>query len=671
LSYSHTTFGSLCQALANRLGDPASIYWRNAAYGDELSVYIFEALRTWQAYTAFARGRCTFNLLPGNTWYDISDSGSTGSGPQNPAALLGPTVTDSLVVQSIQYHLIENADQQVNGKTWVGTEMFTLADVTAALQRALNQFIQDTGCKISTLSLIGPTPSDDLVLVPDTIIDIRRVGWIETLPGIPFYGYATPANSGDNQHFSLPTYIDPSGFPLFLNGQLQALASDYILTGVNLTFPLPLTGVWNLQGFAGIGNFVPLVDSGDHQNFMLPSGPLGVCQVFLNGLLLAIPGDYSILGPTVTLTSALSGVWNIQAFIGSGRILTITDSGDHQHFTLSAFPTIGGCFQLFENGQLLQPGLGLDYTISGMSVTFPAPLSGSWNLQAFDWYPAPIVKVTPLWRSSAFSATAFQPQYNVTPGTPKAFEIVTQSPLSFRLIPAPVASGSLDLLVTSAGPTLNPTTGVVLGILDNLSPAVKWGALADLLAQDGPAKDLKRSAYCQQRYQEFVEISRITPVIIQAKIQGVNCQIGAVEDADSFYPTWQIPPSGVRPPKQIISAGLNLIAPCPLPDTAGPYSITLDIVTNANVPISNAAFVQLGREQLDAILDEAQHLACLKMGGDDFEGSISLHENFVREAAIYNDRLLGSSTYIQATQGQSQRQATRSPRRESDVEVTV
>jgi hypothetical protein len=248
---------------------------------------------------------------------------------------------------------------------------------------------------------------------------------------------------------------------------------------------------------------------------------------------------------------------------------------------------------------------------------------------------------------------------------------VTQSPLSFRLIPAPVASGSLDLLVTSAGPTLNPTTGVVLGILDNLSPAVKWGALADLLAQDGPAKDLKRSAYCQQRYQEFVEISRITPVIIQAKIQGVNCQIGAVEDADSFYPTWQIPPSGVRPPKQIISAGLNLIAPCPLPDTAGPYSITLDIVTNANVPISNAAFVQLGREQLDAILDEAQHLACLKMGGDDFEGSISLHENFVREAAIYNDRLLGSSTYIQATQGQSQRQATRSPRRESDVEVTV
>lgn len=339
--------------------------------------------------------------------------------------------------------------------------MWTLPIVTAALQRALNQFIQDTGCKITDLTFPGPTPSNDLVTLPDTVIDIRRGAWIDTLSGL----------------------------------------------------------------------------------------------------------------------------------------------------------------------------------------------------------------VTPLWRSSAFSATAFQPLYNVTPGTPKAFEIVTQSPLSFRLIPAPVASGSLDLLVTSTGPTLNPAAGVILGILDNLTPAIKWGALADLLGEDGPAKDLKRAVYCQQRYQEFVEISRITPVIIQAQLQGLNCMTGAVEDADSFYPGWQTPPVSTLSPKQIISAGLNLIAPCPQPDNTGPYSVTLDIVTNANIPNSASAQVQVGREQLDAILDEAQMLASFKMGGTDFEGALMLHDNFVREAAIYNDRLLGSSTYIQAVQGQSQRQAARAPQRESSVEL--
>ena len=118
------------------------------------------------------------------------------------------------------------------------------------------------------------------------------------------------------------------------------------------------------------------------------------------------------------------------------------------------------------------------------------------------------------------------------------------------------------------------------------------------------------------------------------------------------------------------SAGLNLIAPCPQPDPTGPYSVTLDLVTNANIPANNGAYVQLGQEQLDAILDEAQHLAAFKMGGNEFAQTMPLHANFVREAGIYNDRLRGTSTYLDATQAQSQKEAAKAPRRESDVEVT-
>ena len=55
MSYAQITFGALCSALATRLGDPSSIYWRNSQYGDEISVYLWEALRTWQAYSAFSR----------------------------------------------------------------------------------------------------------------------------------------------------------------------------------------------------------------------------------------------------------------------------------------------------------------------------------------------------------------------------------------------------------------------------------------------------------------------------------------------------------------------------------------------------------------------------------------------------------------------------------------
>jgi hypothetical protein len=181
MPYTYQTFGQLCTSLAVRLGDVNSIYWRNSSYGDELSVYVWEALRTWQAYTGLRRERCSFNL-DWDTWYDLTDPTSTGAAPQNPAAFLGPTVTDSLLVQSIQYHLIENANTKVTGTSWVGSEMFTLQSVTDALQRSLNQFIQDTGCKISNFQQPGPTPTSDLVNLPQNVIDVRRVAWGNTTP---------------------------------------------------------------------------------------------------------------------------------------------------------------------------------------------------------------------------------------------------------------------------------------------------------------------------------------------------------------------------------------------------------------------------------------------------------------------------------------------------------
>jgi hypothetical protein len=277
---------------------------------------------------------------------------------------------------------------------------------------------------------------------------------------------------------------------------------------------------------------------------------------------------------------------------------------------------------------------------------------------------------SPLWRSSQFGSSAFQPGYNVKPAQPLAFDILGESPLQMRLMPPPIASGNLDMLTVQTGPTLNPAAEVVIGILDCLTPAIKWGAMADLLSQDGEAQDLKRAAYCRQRYLEFVEIARTMAVIIQAQINGVVCPTGAVVDADSFFTGWQTPPTATQQPVSIISAGLNLIAPCPQPDSTGPYSVTLDLVTNANIPANNGAYVQLGQEQLDAILDEGQSLALFKEGGNEALAGIALHQNFVREAGIYNDRLRGTSTYLDAVQGQSQREAAKAPRRESDVEVT-
>ena len=163
-----------------------------------------------------------------------------------------------------------------------------------------------------------------------------------------------------------------------------------------------------------------------------------------------------------------------------------------------------------------------------------------------------MTEIIPLWRSSQFGSMAFNLGYNTKPATPAAWDILGESPLQMLVMAPPISSGGLDLLTVQNGPTLNPSAEIVLGILDSLTPAIKWGAMADLLGQDGEAQDVKRAAYCQQRYREFVEIARTMAVIIQAQINGVVCPTGAVVDADSFFTGWQTPPIGTQQPVSII-----------------------------------------------------------------------------------------------------------------------
>ena len=53
-------------------------------------------------------------------------------------------------------------------------------------------------------------------------------------------------------------------------------------------------------------------------------------------------------------------------------------------------------------------------------------------------------------------------------------------------------------------------------------------------------------------------------------------------------------------------------------------------------------YIQLSRDVLDVILDEAQHLAQFRHGGKEFQESIALHQNFIRAAVETNSRLTES-----------------------------
>jgi hypothetical protein len=198
-----------------------------------------------------------------------------------------------------------------------------------------------------------------------------------------------------------------------------------------------------------------------------------------------------------------------------------------------------------------------------------------------------------------------------------------------------------------------------MNIPDDFTWIVKWGALADLLSKDGPARDPQRAAYCEQRYQTGVAIARQTSTIIHGELQGVPLVISSLHDLDSYSYSWQ---NTSGQPIIVAAASHNLIAVSPIPDDI--YSVVLDLVRNAPIPVDDNAYVQVGREELEVILGYAEHLAMFKVSGPEWEATNSGWENMLQLALTFNERLAASSRYAVPLADQSRNENYSRPRRQ-------
>lgn len=180
-NYTYATFTEAEAALASRLfesyGDATQQFWDVG--GGELQVYLIEALRTWNALTSFWRSEFAFTLSPGGGvsgsqwWYDIT---------QLPNSNRPFTVTDTSILQSIQYSLLEPLSNSYP-LTWTGSKQFNIASILDAMTRRQNQVLAKTGCTISVNSIAAQLVTR--TVLPDTAIDIRRVAWLPK----PGFGY--------------------------------------------------------------------------------------------------------------------------------------------------------------------------------------------------------------------------------------------------------------------------------------------------------------------------------------------------------------------------------------------------------------------------------------------------------------------------------------------------
>lgn len=259
----------------------------------------------------------------------------------------------------------------------------------------------------------------------------------------------------------------------------------------------------------------------------------------------------------------------------------------------------------------------------------------------FPATPPPTSPTFPLGRLDEWAEQAYAPDAVQNPTQPVAYSVFGTAPLQLRLVPPPIGSGNIDLLSVQAGPQVNliPAAPVVLGIADDLSPALKWGVLADLLGTDGPSRDYARAQYCEQRYQQFVEAAKLVPSVLIATINNISCGVGSVFDLDFYQPDWQLT---IGQPGFVGMCGRTMACIGQTPDdgTAGGsprnnYGVGLLISVNA----PTTGFIQVSRDQIDPILDYAQHIASFKMGGAEFDGTARLFENFIAAAKAENGRL--------------------------------
>jgi hypothetical protein len=157
----------------------------------------------------------------------------------------------------------------------------------------------------------------------------------------------------------------------------------------------------------------------------------------------------------------------------------------------------------------------------------------------------------------------------------------------------------------------------------------------------GEAQDDLRAQYAQSMYAYGVKVAAQRRIAVNFEIQGVPVIPSAIFDADVYDPGWQ---NNAGSPAAILICAQNLVAASPVPD--GIYSITVDVLRNAVVPASDTDFIQVGREDLDAILGYAEHLATFKLGGAEFTVTLPLLDSFLKRAAAYNYRISELNEFV-------------------------
>jgi hypothetical protein len=441
-----------------------------------------------------------------------------------------------------------------------------------------------------------------------------------------------------------------SDFPLSNNGswintgtaagspRLRTITDQYLYNQMcSMLLEPPLnTGVW-----AGTNQFTLANLQYNLQKRTNEVIQASACNLAQLTPLTATPGVRRYTLPDTVLeqrrTRFLSVVANTPGTASSGAVVVTVASA-------------AGIYQgLLISGTGIQAGTFVT-TVSGLSVGISLPTTGNLSGTALQFAQA----VT-LTREDTISFQSFQPGYTSDYGSPQSWSVASEPPLGFDTDNLPNTAGSFDIIALNSAPVFDPPATSLIGLPDDWSWVPMYGALADILGMESEATDRAKAAYCLQRYTQGLQMFKDSNWLLKTLINGAVSDPVALADMDGFANGWQ---NSTFVPPCLVQAGMDMIAPVP----GLGQSVVLTLLGNAPLLDSTNTYVQVSRDDFEAILNYSQHLTSFKQPSGVFSATMPLLKDFYRAAAERNKRWINYGLFVDNLHEQGKKQEDAEPR---------
>lgn len=275
--------------------------------------------------------------------------------------------------------------------------------------------------------------------------------------------------------------------------------------------------------------------------------------------------------------------------------------------------------------------------------------------------------VLPMWPIDYYQAQAYNQTALPQTGRPNAYITTYTSTLAVDIYPSARTQSTLRVDVVESGDEFTPeTTATVVGVPDDACWIVKYRCLDDLLSGDGLSRAPELSDYARQRWTQGMDLLEQYQSLMWSTINGKRMTISSLGQLSAQRPDWE---GSSGTPRSLHMLNWNLFAVYPVPDDA--YTIELEIVKKAPVPTSDDDYIQVGREQLQAIYDYAQHVAMVKCQGQELSATMPLLESALDAAKEHMAALAGSSVNWALQQRLNREERLMKPYRRRELVATA